>query len=92
MLSTWIKDTPGISRVTSEDEADGNGAVALISKGFQSFRGGKIPTFIDSGASDTMYVSKNIFTEYKVMTPCLGDSAKATDGNFKIVGEERVTQ
>jgi hypothetical protein len=28
--------------------------LALISKGFQSFEKGKIPTFMDSGVSDTM--------------------------------------
>jgi hypothetical protein len=91
MLSAQIKDTSEISRVMFRDKVDGK-AAALISKGFQSFRRGKIPTFIDSGASDTMYVSKDIFTEYKVMTPHLGDSAKATDGNFEIVGKGRVTQ
>jgi hypothetical protein len=50
---------------------------ALITKGFQSFGMGKIPTFIDSGASDTMFVSRDSFTEYKPISPRTGDSAKA---------------
>jgi hypothetical protein len=66
--------------------------MALISKGFQSFQKGKIPTFMDSGASDTMFVSKDAFTEYKSVTPRTGDSAKAVDGSFKIIGEGNVVQ
>jgi hypothetical protein len=32
---------------------------------------------MDSGASDTMFVSKDAFTEYKATPPRTGDSAKA---------------
>ena len=66
--------------------------VALISKGFQNFQKGKIPTFMDSGASDTMFVSRDAFAEYKPITPRTGDSAKAVDGSFEIVGEGDVLQ
>ena len=65
---------------------------ALISKGFQTLGKGKVPTFMDSGASDTMFVSKNAFSEYQPITPRTGDSAKAVDGNFEIVGEGNVVQ
>ena len=39
-----------------------------------------------------MFVSKDAFTEYKAVTTRVGDSAKATDGNFEIVGEGNVIQ
>jgi hypothetical protein len=38
---------------------------AFISKGFQNFGKGKVPTFLDSGASDTMFILKESFVEYK---------------------------
>jgi len=66
--------------------------MALISKSFQDFGQGKIPTFIDSGASDTMFVSKGDFKEYKSTSPRSGDSAKAIDGDFDIIGEGKVTK
>ena len=47
---------------------------------------------MDSGASDTMFVSRNAFTEYKPITPHTGDSAKVENGNFEIVGEGNVVQ
>jgi hypothetical protein len=56
--------------------------MAYISKSFQSF--------MDSGASDTMYVSKDIFSEYKATPPRMGNLAKATDGGFEIMGEGKV--
>ena len=43
--------------------------MALISKGFESFGKGRIPTFMDSGASDTMFISREAFTEYKPIPP-----------------------
>ena len=64
---------------------------ALISQAFQGFVKGKVPTFMDSGASDTMFFSRDVFTEYKSTTPRVGDSAKAVDGSFEI-GEGNVTQ
>src|SRR6202522_1089179 len=67
-------------------------SVALISKGFQNFQNGKTPTFLDSGASDMMFVSKDVFVEYKQVYARLGDSAKANDGGFEIVGEGNVVQ
>ena len=47
---------------------------------------------MDSGASDTMFVSKDVFTEYKTVATRVGDSAKARDGNFEIVGEGNIVQ
>ena len=47
---------------------------------------------MDSGASDTMFVSKDVFAEYKPVTPHVGDSAKAENGSFEIVGEGTVVQ
>ena len=47
---------------------------------------------MDSGASNTMFVSKDVFTGYKPITPHIGESAKAEDGNFEIIGEGNVSQ
>jgi hypothetical protein len=47
---------------------------------------------MDSGASDTMFVSRDAFAQYKPVTPRTGDSAKADDGSFEIVGEGNVVQ
>ncbi len=91
VLSARIPDTPGNSGlIIGEDEADPSTAIALVSSGFQNFSEGKVPTFIDSGASDTMFVSRDDFTDYKSINPRSGDSAKAVDGNFEIIGEGSV--
>jgi hypothetical protein len=63
--------------------------MGLISKGFQKF-GKEIPTFMDSGASDTMFVSREMFNEYTPIESQVGDSAKAIGGGFEIVGEWNV--
>ena len=39
-----------------------------------------------------MFVMRNTFTEYKPITPQVGDSAKAKNGNFEIVGEGSIVQ
>jgi hypothetical protein len=81
-----VPDTPGISGVIldADDIPDADiPTVALISKGFWAFKGGNIPTFLDSGASDTMFVAREAFTEYKATTPHSGNSAKAIDRDFK---------
>ena len=91
VLSARVLDTPGQSGVLLDDPINPP-AVALISQGFQNFERGKIPTFMDSGASDTMFVSRDAFTEYKSVSSRVGDSAKAKDGNFEIVGEGNVVQ
>ena len=65
--------------------------MALISKGFWNF-GKEIPTFMDSGVSDTMFVSREMFVEYTLIASWVGDSAKAVDGGFEIVGEGSVIQ
>jgi hypothetical protein len=51
-----------------------------------------VPTFLDSGASDNMFVLRDDFVEYKATALRTGDSAKAVDGNFEIVGEGQVVQ
>ena len=66
--------------------------MALVSKGFQAFGNGKVPTFLDSGASDTMFVLKEVFAKYKPTESRIGDSAKAKDGDFEIIGEGNVVQ
>ena len=66
--------------------------IALISKGFEGFQKGKVPTFLDSGASDMMFILRDAFVEYKPLSSCVGDSAKAKDGGFEIVGEGNVNQ
>ena len=86
VLSAQVPNTPGCSGVLIGDSTNLCHLYpkALISKGFQNFQKGKIPTFMDSGASNTMFVSKDVFTGYKPITPCIGESAKAENGNFEI--------
>ena len=83
--------TQGRSGVLISDD-DGSSPTALITKGFQSFQKGKIPTFLDSGASDMMFVSKESFVDYKPLSSRTGESAKATNGGFEIIGEGNVIQ
>lgn len=64
------------------DEVIDDLPMALISQGFQTLGKGEVSTFMDSGASDTMFISKNAFSEYKSITPRKGDSAKAENGSF----------
>lgn len=47
---------------------------------------------MDSGVSDTMFVSRDTFSEYESTTLRAGDSAKAIDGGFEIIGEGNVVQ
>lgn len=81
----------GISGVVIGSEGEETPA-ALVSQGFSAFRQGKTPTFMDSGASDTMFVSRDDFVEYMPITSCTGDSAKAKDGDFDIIGEGKVVK
>ena len=48
--------------------------------------------FMDLGASDTMFVSRESFNDYKPITSHTGDSAKAVDGNFDITVERVATK
>ena len=91
VLSARPTDTPGQSGVLIDDSPK-YPPVALISKGFQTFEDGKIPTFMDSGASDMMFVLREAFDNYMPTEGRMGDSAKATEGTFKIIGEGNVTQ
>ena len=103
VLSAQIPSTPGRSGIlidgvipersgTSIEDLIDLPHMALINKSFQTLGKGKVPTFMDSGASDTMFVSKDAFSEYQPITPRTGDSAKAVDGNFEIIGEGNVIQ
>ena len=47
---------------------------------------------MDSGASNTMFISQDVFTDYKPVTPQKGDLAKAENGSFEIIGEGNVIQ
>lgn len=47
---------------------------------------------MDSGASDTMFISKDAFIDYKSIIPHKGNSAKAENGGFEIIGEGNVIQ
>jgi hypothetical protein len=91
-LSARIPNTPGQSGILLDDDPTPHPHMALISSGFQKFEKGKVPTFMDSGASDTMFVSREAFTNYTPIASRVGDSAKAEDGNFDIVGEGSVRQ
>ena len=44
-------------------------------------RAGTSLTFIDSGASDMMFVSKEAFETYKAIPLCSGDSVKVVNGS-----------
>src|SRR6202522_4065472 len=90
VLSVRVPDTPGQSGVLI-DAPMNYPPMGLISKGFQKF-GKDIPTFMDSGASDTMFVSREMFDEYTPIESRVGDSAKAIGGGFKIVGEGNIVQ
>jgi hypothetical protein len=91
-LSVRIPNTPGQSGVLIDDETINSPTKAFISRAFLGFQKGEVPTFMDSGASDTMFVSRDAFREYKPIESRLGESAKAEDGGFEIVGEGTVTQ
>ncbi len=88
VLSARVPGTPGISGIVIDDEI--TPTTALVGKGFRDFNGGKVPTFINSRASDTMFVSKNDFNNYKSLPSRSGDSAKEVDGTFDIIGEGTV--
>src|SRR5260370_15251734 len=55
VLSAMVADAPGNSGIIV-DEFERTTTTALVSKGFQTFNEAEIPTFVDSGASDTMFV------------------------------------
>src|SRR6266545_7042362 len=66
VLSAVVPDTLGNSGViVDNDDVNAEATKACVSKNFQTFNAGKVPTFIDSGASDTMFVSKIDFDNYK---------------------------
>ena len=91
VLLAHISNTPGQSGVLIDIPIH-QSSMALISQGFQMFQKGKVPTFMDSRASDTMFISRDVFTEYKSIALCLGDSAKTENSSFEIIGEGNVTQ
>ena len=71
-LSARIPNTPGQSGILID------GVVpniylhkALLGEGF-----GKVPTFMDPGASHPMFVSRNAFVDYMPLSTRVGDSAK----------------
>jgi hypothetical protein len=72
VLSAHVIDNPGKSGVIIDEVP-----AALISRGFQKFGMRKVPTFMDSGASDTMFVSREVFIKYTPTASRKGDSAKA---------------
>ena len=97
VLSARVPASEGVSGIILDDdevESDesSNTPLTLVGKGFESFGKGKTPTFMDSGASDTMFVSEEAFETYKAIPPRSGDSAKAVDGSFDIVGEGTVAK
>jgi len=92
VLSAQAPEGFGISGVVLEGNDEEGTTTGFVSKGFQGFAGGRTPTFIDSGASDTMFVSRGDFNNYKSVTPRSGDSAKAIDGDFEIIGEGTVVK
>ena len=68
VLSAIVPDTPGQSGILINGSPSPSTKV-LVSQSFMNFQKGKVPTFMDSGASDTMFVSRNAFTDYKLVTP-----------------------
>ena len=93
VLSAQIPGGPGQSGILIGALTEsGYPPMALISKGFRAIGKGEIPSFLDSAASDTMFVSREDFSEYKSTSSRTGDSAKAIDGGFEIIGEGSVFQ
>jgi len=93
VLSARVPGIVGDSGIiVNDDDLELSPLVAMVSNNFQSFNEGRVPTFIDSGASDTMFVSRDDFHIYKKVPPRSGDSAKAVDGAFEIIGEGTVTK
>ncbi len=93
VLSARIQNGLGNSGIYIKDDDDEvDPTMTFISKSFQDFSQGKVPTFLDSGASDTMFVLKGDFKEYKSTSPRSGDSAKAIDGDFDIIGKGKITK
>ena len=86
------RTTEGSGVIVNDDAFMEDPPMAMVSNNFQSFNKGKMPTFFDSGASDTMFVSRDDFNVYKTVPRRSGDSAKAVDGDFEIVGEGSVTK
>jgi hypothetical protein len=94
-LSAQISNTPGQSGILIDDNPityPHDPHMALVSKGFQAFEKGKVPTFMDSGASETMLVSRDSFNNYGPLSTRIGNSAKAEGGSFEIKGEGSVVQ
>jgi hypothetical protein len=95
VLSARVPKTPGYSGILIHDESEilvDQEPKALAAKEFESFGTESTPTFMDSGASDTMFIERTSFSEYKAIEPRMGSSAKASGGKFEIVGEGSVTQ
>ena len=65
VLLAQISDTSGESGIIIDDKHP----IVLITKGFEKFQKGKVPTFMDSGASNTMFVSRESFNDYKPIIP-----------------------
>ena len=66
VLSAQIPETPGNSGILIHDDFDPpipHIPVALISQAFKGFGEKETPTFMDSGASDTMFLSKDSFLQ-----------------------------
>jgi len=61
--NTEDEEEPIIEVTNGLVDANENRPVGFVSKGFASFGGG-ISMFMDSGASDTMFVSRDVFIEY----------------------------
>jgi len=59
--------TEGSGVIVDEDPTTECSPIAMVSNNFQSFNKGEIPTFLDSGASDTMFVSRDDFNVYKMV-------------------------
>ena len=93
MLSASVNHTTESSGIIiNDDPFEENPPVAMVSNSFHNFNGGKIPTFLNLGASNMMFVSRDDFNVYKTVPPRSGDSAKAIDGDFDIVGEGTMTK
>jgi hypothetical protein len=67
VLSARVANAPGNSGIIV-NEFERTTTTAIVSKGFQTFNGARIPTFVDSGASNTMFVLREAFNDYKLTT------------------------
>ena len=78
--------------LSSKPDGNGNRIQQVQTSYFENLKISCIAeqALMDSGASNTMFVLREVFTDYKLVTPQNGDSARAENGGFKIFREGNI--